>query len=158
MWISAIYVEKTKQVWNQNLDDVWLCHEIYDEGERVFGQKNDEIVHGLTSDVFCTLVQSSSGQDRGGRNLTNDHFFTLVDLVNQPKKIDTCWDNETEQKRNSTRVQACQATWWYLVCSWIYQRSHTCAICPKVEQISILLSSLHHDSAICSNSGKPEII
>jgi hypothetical protein len=25
-------------------------------------------------------------------------------------------------------------------------------------QISVLLSSLHHDSAICSDSGKPEII
>jgi hypothetical protein len=30
MWIPAIYTEKTKQVQNQNLDDMWLCHEIYD--------------------------------------------------------------------------------------------------------------------------------
>jgi hypothetical protein len=41
---------------------------------------------------------------------------------------------------------------------WIYQRSHIFVICPKVEQISILLSSLHHESAIFSNSGNTKII
>jgi hypothetical protein len=39
----------------------------------------------LASDVICTLVRPISGQDRGGRNLTKDHFFTSVDLANQPK-------------------------------------------------------------------------
>jgi hypothetical protein len=32
-----------------------------------------------------TLVQPFSGQDRGGRNVTTDNFFTSVDLVNQLK-------------------------------------------------------------------------
>jgi hypothetical protein len=68
----------------------------------------------LANDVVCTLVQPISGQDKGGRNVTTDNLFTSVDLANQlenkKKKIDTCWDNESKQKRNSTRVQACQAT------------------------------------------------
>jgi hypothetical protein len=59
-----------------------------------------------------TLVQPISDLDRGGRNVTTDNFFTSVDFENQLKnnKIDTCWDNEAKQKRNSTTVQACQAT------------------------------------------------
>jgi hypothetical protein len=35
--------------------------------------------------VVCKLVQPISGQDRGGRNLTKDNFFTSVDLANQLK-------------------------------------------------------------------------
>jgi len=74
-------------------------------------RENIEVAHGLASDVICTLVQPISGQERGGRNATTDNFFTSVDLANQLKKqkIDTCWDNEAKQNRNSTRVQACQA-------------------------------------------------
>ena len=76
------------------------------------GKENNEVACGLASDVLCTFVQPISGQDRGGRNLTKDNFFTSIDLANQPKnkKIETYWDNEAKQKRNSTRVQACQAT------------------------------------------------
>jgi len=33
---------------------------------------------------------------------------------NKKQKIDTCWDNEAKQKRNSTKVQACQATRLFL--------------------------------------------
>jgi len=75
------------------------------------GKENNEVAHGLASDV-CKLVQPISGQDRGGRNVTKDNFFTSVDLANKlkNKKIDTRWDNEAKQNRNSTRVQACQAT------------------------------------------------
>jgi len=29
---------------------------------------------------------------------------------------------------------------------------------PKKNKSAVLISSLHHDSAICSDSGKPEII
>ena len=59
MWILAIYAEKTEQVRNQNLDDVWLCHEIHDECQSVFGQKNNEVARGLASDVLCTLHHMS---------------------------------------------------------------------------------------------------
>jgi len=75
-------------------------------------KENNEVARGLTSDVDCTLVQPISGQDRGGRNVTTDNFFTSVDLASQlkNKKIVTCWDNEAKQNKNSTSVQACQAT------------------------------------------------
>jgi len=49
------------------------------------GKENNEVAHGLASDVVCTLVQSISGQDRGERNVTTDNFFTSVDLANQLK-------------------------------------------------------------------------
>jgi hypothetical protein len=67
------------------------------------GKEKNEVALGLASDVVCTLVQ---------RNVTTDNFLTSVVLANQlkNKKIDTCWDNEAKQKRNSTRVQAWQAT------------------------------------------------
>jgi hypothetical protein len=32
-----------------------------------------------------TLFQPISGQDRGGRNVTTDNFFTYVDLAHQLK-------------------------------------------------------------------------
>jgi len=48
------------------------------------GKVNNEVARGLPSDV-CTLVQSVSGQDRGGRNVTTDNFFTSVDLENRLK-------------------------------------------------------------------------
>jgi len=75
-------------------------------------KENNEVARGLASDVVCTLVQPISGQDRGGLNVTTNYMFPSVDLENQlkNKKIDTCWDNEAKQKRNSTRVPACQAT------------------------------------------------
>jgi len=54
--------------------------------EKVYlGEENNEVARGLTSDVVCTLVKSISGQDRGGRNVTTDNFFTSVDLANQLK-------------------------------------------------------------------------
>ena len=37
-WIPAIYAEKTKQVRNPNLDEVWFCHEIHTESESLFDQ------------------------------------------------------------------------------------------------------------------------
>ena len=74
-------------------------------------KENNEVARGLASDVVCTLVQPISGQDRGGLNVTTNYMFPSVDLENQlkNKKIDTCWANDAKQKRNSTRVQACQS-------------------------------------------------
>jgi hypothetical protein len=72
------------------------------------GKEDNEVARRLTSDVVCTLVQPISGQNRGGRNVTTDNFFMSVDLFKstEKQKIDTCWDNEAKQKRNSTRNQA----------------------------------------------------
>jgi hypothetical protein len=98
MWISAIYAEKPSKYGIK----IWMmcdCDTKYMMRAKVYlGKGSDEIFRGLTSDVICILVQSSSGQDRGGRNLTNDNFFTPFDFANQPKKIDTCWDNEAKKK------------------------------------------------------------
>jgi len=95
---------------------IWMmrdCATKYMMNAKVYlGQGNNEVARGLTSDVVCTLVQLISGQDRGGRNVTTDNFFTSVDLASQlkNKKIDTYWGNEAKQKkRDSTTVQACQA-------------------------------------------------
>jgi hypothetical protein len=122
------------------------------------GIENNEVVRGLASDVICTSVQPISGQDRGGRNVTTDNFFMSVDLPNQLKNkkftlVGTMKQNKREipQEFESARQHDENS-------SILHQGSHTCVICPKEEQISVLLSSLHHDSAICSNSGKPELI
>ena len=125
--------------------------------EVYLGKENNEVVRGLASDVICTLVQPISGQDRGGRNLTKDNFFTSVDLANQPKNqkltpIGTVKQNKRKIPQEFKLARQRDGN------SSIYQGSHTCVICRKEEQISVLLSSLHHDSAICSDSGKPEII
>jgi len=48
------------------------------------GKENNKLARGLASDV-STLVQPISGQDRDGRNVTTDNFFTSVDLANQLK-------------------------------------------------------------------------
>ena len=95
---------------------IWMmcdCAMKYKMNAKVYlGKENNEIARGLATDVICKLVQPISGQDRGGRNVTINNFFTSVDLENQlkNKKIYTCWENEEKQKKNSTRVQACQAT------------------------------------------------
>ena len=56
------------------------------------GKESNEVARGLASDVVCKLVLPISGQDRRGRNVTTDYFFTSVDVANQlkNKKIDTC--------------------------------------------------------------------
>jgi hypothetical protein len=66
-------------------------------------------------------------------------------------------DNEAKQKRNPQEFKPARQR-DENSSTLIYQGSHSCDVCPKEEQISVLLSSLHHDSAICSDSGKPEII
>ena len=77
------------------------CVKKYMMNSKVYlGKKNNEVTRGLASDVFCTLVQPISGQDRGGRNVTTDNFFTSVDLANQlqNKKL-TLFGTMKENKR-----------------------------------------------------------
>ena len=94
---SGNMCQKTKQVRNQNVDDVILPHY---ESESFLGKENNEVTRGFASDVFCALVQPISGQDRGGRNVTTDNFFTSVDLANQlqNKKL-TLFGTMKENKR-----------------------------------------------------------
>jgi len=91
---------------------IWMmcdCATKYMMNAEVYlGKENNEVARGLASDVVCTLVQPISGQDRGERKIVSLRLLTLQ--MNRKAKIDTCWDNEAKQKRNSTRVQACQAT------------------------------------------------
>jgi hypothetical protein len=98
MWIPAIYAEKPSKCGIK----IWMmcdCAPKYVLNAKVYvGKENNEVARGLVSDVFCTLVHPISGQDRGGRNVTIDNFFTSVELANQLKK-DTCWDNEAKQEK-----------------------------------------------------------
>jgi len=68
---------------------IWImcdCSTKYMMGAKVYlGKENNEVAGGLASDVDCKLVQPISGQDRSGRNVTTDNFFTSVDLANQLK-------------------------------------------------------------------------
>jgi len=55
----------------------------------------------LASDVDCKFVLPVSGQDRGGRKVTTDNFFTSVDLANQLKNktltlVGTMKQNKTD--------------------------------------------------------------
>jgi len=123
-------------------------------------RENIEVAHGLASDVICTLVQPISGQERGGRNATTDNFFTSVDLANQLKNkkltlVGTMKQNKTEipQEFKPARQRD--------VNSSIFEFTKDLTLVsyvPKKNKSVVLLSSLHHDSAICSDTGKPEII
>jgi hypothetical protein len=65
---------------------IWMicdCATKYMMNAKVYMRKeNNEVAHGLASDVICTLVQPISGQDRGEQNITTANFFTSIDLAN----------------------------------------------------------------------------
>jgi len=124
------------------------------------GKENNEVARGLTSDVVCPLVQPISGQDRGGRNITTDNFFTSVGLANQLKNKKLTLVGTMKQNKRETSQEFKPAR----------QRDENSPIfgfskdltlvsyVPKKNKSVVLLSSLHHGSEICSNSGKPETI
>jgi hypothetical protein len=112
----------------------------------------------LASDVVCTLVQPISGQDRGGKNLTTDNFFTSVDLAYQLKNkkltlFGTMKQNKSEIPQEFKPARQLDENSSILG----FTTDLTVVSCRKEEQNSVLVSSLHHDSTICSDSGKPEI-
>jgi len=94
--------------------EIWMmcdCATKYMMNAKVYLDKeSNEVARGLSSDVVCTLVQPVSGQDRGGRNGKTDNFFTSIDLENQMNNKKLTLVGKMKQKKNSTRVQACQAT------------------------------------------------
>jgi hypothetical protein len=124
------------------------------------GKENNEVACGLASDVVCTLVQPICGQDRGRRKVTTDNFFTSVDLANQLKNtkltlVGTMKENRREipqefkpARKRDENSSIFGFTKDLTLVSYV----------PKKNKSVVFLSSLHHDSAICSNSGKPEII
>jgi hypothetical protein len=137
------------------------CATKYMTNAKVYlGKENNEVRRGLASDVVCTLVQPISGQDRGGRNVTTDNFFTSVDLENQlnNKKftlVGTMKENRREipQEFKPTRQRDEKSS------IFGFTKDLTLvSYVPKKNKSVVLLLSLHHDSAICSDSGKPEII
>jgi hypothetical protein len=98
------------------------------------------------------LVQPISGQDRGGRNVTTDNFFTPVDLANQLKNkkltlVGTMKQNKREipqevkpARQRDEKPSIFGFTKDLTLVSYV----------PKKNKSVVLLSSLHHDSAICS--------
>jgi hypothetical protein len=84
MWIPSIYAEKPSK-YGIKIWKIWDCATKYMMNAEVYlGKENNEVAHGLASDVVCTLIQPISGQDRGGQNVKTI-FFSFVDLANQLK-------------------------------------------------------------------------
>ena len=119
-------------------------------------RENNEVAHGLSSDVVCTLVQPISGQDRGGQNVTTDNYFTSVDLADQVKNkkltlVGTMKQNKTEIPQQFKPARQRDRN------SSIFGFTKDLTIVsyvPKKNKSVVLLSSLHRDSAICSDTGK----
>ena len=116
-------------------------------------KENNEIARELASDVFCTLVEPISGQDRGGRNVDlanqlNNKKLTLVGTMKQKKKRERQIPQEFKPARQRDENSS--------IFGFTKDLTFVSYI-PKKNKLVILLSSLHHASAICSDSGKPEI-
>jgi len=115
-------------------------------------ENNNKVARGLAGDVVCTLVQPISGQDRSGQNVTTDNFFTSVDLANQLKnKKLTLFGTMKQNKREIP--QAFKPATQRDENSSIFGLTKDLALVfyiPKKNKSVVLLSSLHHDSAICS--------
>jgi hypothetical protein len=127
--------------------------------EVYLGKENNEVARGLASDVVCTLVQPISGQDRGGRNVTTDNFFTSVELANQLKNKKLTLVGTMKQNKREIPQEfkpASQRDENSSIFGFIKDLTLVSYV-PKKNKSVVPLSSLHHDSAICSDSGKPEI-
>jgi len=143
---------------------IWMmcdCATKYMMNAKVYLVKeNNEVARGLARDVVCTLVQPISGQGRGGRNVTTDNFFASVDHANQLKNkkltlVGTMKENKKEipQEFKPARQRDENSS------IFGFNRDLTLvSYVPKKNKSVVFLSSLHHDSAICSDSGKPKII
>jgi hypothetical protein len=104
------------------------------------------------------LVQPISGHDGGGRNVTTDNFFTSVDLANQLKKK-TLVGKMKQNKREIPQEfkPARQRDEKSSICGLTKDLTLVSYVSTKNKPV-VLLSSLHHDSAIYSDLGNPEII
>jgi len=123
------------------------------------GKENSEVARGLASGVVWALVQPISGEDTGGRNVTTDNFFTSVDLANQLKNKKLTLLGTMKQNKREIRQEFKPAR-QHDENSPIFGFSKDLTIASYVSKKNksiVLLSSLQHDSAICSDSGKPEI-
>ena len=126
--------------------------------EVYLGKENNEVARGLTSDV-CALVQPISGQDRGGRNVTTDNFFTSVDLANQLKNktLTLVWTMKQNKREIPQEFKPARQRDENSPIFGFSKDLTLVSYVPKKNK-PVVLSSLHHDSAINSDSGKPEII
>jgi hypothetical protein len=88
----------------------------------------------LAIDVICTLIRPIFGQDRGGRNLTKDNFFTSVDLANELKNkqltlVVTVKQNKTKEKfRKSSSLPG------------NVMETHLFLDLPKISQFDVVLT------------------
>ena len=112
----------------------------------------------MASDVVCTLVQPISGQERGGRNVTTDNFFTSVELANQLKNKKLTLGTMKQNKREIPQEfkPASQRDENSSIFGFTKDLTLVPYV-PKKNKSFVLLSSLHYDSAIFSDSEKPEI-
>ena len=143
-------------------EEIWVmydCATKYMMNAKVYlGKGNSEVASGLASDVVCTLLQPFSGQDRGGRNVTTGNFFTSVDLENQLKnKKLTLFGAMKQNKREIPQEfnPARQRDENSSIFGFTKELTLVSYVSKKNKSV-VLLSSLHHDSAICSDSGKPK--
>jgi hypothetical protein len=113
-------------------------------------KENNEVTRGLASDIVCTLVQPISGQDRGGRHVTTDNFFTSVDLANQVKNkkltlVGTMKQNKREIPQEFKPAR--QRDENLFIFGFTKDLTFVSYV-PKKNKSVVLLSSLHHDSAL----------
>ena len=123
------------------------------------GKENNEVAHGLTSDVVCTLVQPISGQ-QGGRNVTTDNFFTSVDLSNRLKdrSLTPVGTMKQNKKEIPTEFKPAKQRPEYSSLFGFTKELALMSYVPRKNKSVVLLSSLCHDPAIFDDTGKPEII
>jgi len=72
-------------VGNRNLGYIDCATKYMMNAKVYLGKGTNIITRGLANVSICTLVQPIPGQDRSGRNITTDNFFTSVDLANKRK-------------------------------------------------------------------------
>ena len=124
------------------------------------GKENNEVAREFISDVVCTLVQPISSQDIGGRNVTSDNFFISVDLANKlkNKKLTLVGKMKQNQREIPQELKPARQRGEKSSIFEFTKDLTLVSYVPKKNKSVVLLSSLHHDSVICSDPGTPEII
>lgn len=124
------------------------------------GKEGDQVQRGLATTVVCELIDALPEQQRRGRNVTTDNFFTSKELADRLKDkrmtlVGTMKQNKREvptefkaSKKRAIGETIFGFTQEYTLSSYV----------PKKNKVVLLFSSLHHDDAINIETGKPESI
>ena len=123
------------------------------------GKENNEVARESASDVVCTLVQPISGQ-QGGRNMTTDNFFTSVHLFKRLKdrSLTLVGTMKQNKKEIPTEFKPARERPEYSSLFGFTEKLTLLSYVPRKNESVVLLSSLHHNAALCYDTGKPEII